>query len=94
MDELKLEFEENVPGNYPRVFARVVLEGYSLSRQSGMPAVTRDCDRYCELNFELEYLECQIKLVRKAAQKLYRQYDQKRASANEFVKTPRDFNTN
>lgn len=80
MIELKLEFEENEPDKYPRVFAQVIVKGYQLSRLSGMPAVTRDCDVYCELDHVLKHLEREIKKVRETARRRFRQYDQRRRS--------------
>jgi len=80
MFELKLEFEENQPDKYPRVFAQIIIEGYQPSRLSGMPAVTRDCDVHCELDYELRHLEREIKKVRETARRRFGQYDQKRRS--------------
>lgn len=78
MFELKLEFEENEPDKYPRVFAQIIIEGYQPSRLSGMPAVTRDCDVYRELDYELKDLEREIKKARETARRRFDQYDQKR----------------
>lgn len=78
MFKLKLEFEESEPNEYPRIFAQIIIEGYRPSRLSGMPALTRDCDVYCELDCELKSLEREIKKVREISRRRFAQYDQKR----------------
>jgi len=71
MFELKLEFEENAQGKYPRVFAQIILDGYEPSRMTGMPAATRDCDCFVELDAELSALEREIVKVRKRARRVF-----------------------
>ncbi|MGE9010578.1 hypothetical protein ACO2JO_18490 [Leptospira interrogans] len=89
MFKLKLEFEENEPDKYPRVSARIIIEGYQLSQLSGMPAVTRDCDVSYELDNELRDLKStlnrEIGKVEKKARKRFDQYEQKRRSAAETL---------
>jgi hypothetical protein len=84
MFELKLEFEENDPDKYPRVFAQIIIDGYQPSRLSGMPAITRDCDVECELDYELQEFKRtiirEINKVQKTARKRFDQYEKKRRS--------------
>jgi hypothetical protein len=82
MFELKIEFEENAPGKYPRVFAQIIIEGYQPSRLSGMPAVTRDCDCFHELEAELRAFEREIVKVRKRARRLFTAHAAKQIKAD------------
>jgi hypothetical protein len=71
MDHLTLEFEINAPGDFPQVHAQVILDGWCESLIHKMPAITRECDTFNELDAELKWMERQIEKVRQQALKKF-----------------------
>jgi hypothetical protein len=71
MTELKLEFMFHGENCFPRVSAQVALDPYQVSRKTGMPAATRECDVMHEFERELQDLEIQIANIRKDAKQKF-----------------------